>query len=465
MTANTPTANTLTVNALRRLAVVGVAVALMLGGGVVGIVGLRANGAHPAAPTVAKAPLGNGVAAAARSTAQSDAAIDRAQQRLRLVPGDYATWATLGAAYLERARVTADPSYYPKAEGALRQSLQLRPAANSTGGNPAALAGLGALANARHDFAGAAGLARQALATDPYQADAYGVLTDALTQLGDAAGATDAVQHMLDLRPGLAALTRASYDLEQHGRLDEAQTLMTQALQDAVDPSDVAFCRYQLGELAWQAGRLADAEAQYAAGRAADPGYLPLREGQAKVAAARGQTDAALADYAELTQVYPAPAYFLEYAELLCAVGRAAQADAQLALAAAAQRLFTVNGGTDDLTAATIALAQGRPADAVRLATAEWGRRHFADVADTLGWALHADGQDAAALTYARQANALGARNARYSYHLGMIERALGDSGAARADLAQARGINPDFSPLDGPVLRGALPSSMRAAS
>jgi tetratricopeptide (TPR) repeat protein len=400
------------------------------------------------------------MAAAARSDAgQPDAAIDRAQQRLRLVPGDYVTWAALGSAYLERARVTADPSYYPKAEGALRQSLGLRAADNA-----AALAGLGALANARHDFAGAAGLAHQAVAADPYQADAYGVLTDALTQLGDAAGATGAVQHMLDLRPGLAALTRASYDLEQHGRLAEAQTLMTQALQDAVDPSDVAFCRYQLGELAWQDGRLADAEAQYTAGLSADPGYLPLREGQAKVAAARGRTGAALSGYAELTRVYPSPTYFLEYAELLRAVGRPAQADGQLALAAAAQQLFTANGGIDDLTGAALALAQGRPADAVRLATAEWGRRHFADVADTLGWALHADGQDAAALTYARQADALGARNARYSYHQGMIERALGDSGAARADLAMARGINPDFSPLDGPVLLGALSGPVSAS-
>lgn len=446
----------MTANTLRRLAVVGVALALMLSGG---LLGLHLGGPHPAGrPQAGERPgatyqPGNELAAAARSDAgQPDAAIDRAQQRLRLVPGDYVTWAALGSAYLERARVTADPSYYPKAEGALRQSLQLRP-----DGNPAALAGLGALANARHDFAGAAGLARQALAADPYQADAYGVLTDALTQLGDAGGATDAVQHMLDLRPGLAALTRASYDLEQHGRLAEAGTLMTQALQDAVDPSDVAFCRYQLGELAWQDGRLADAQAQYAAGLSADPGYLPLREGQAKVAAARGQTDAALSGYAALTSVYPAPAYFLEYAELLRAVGRAAQADAQLALAAAAQQLFTANGGTDDLTGAMIALAQGRPADAVRLATAEWGRRHFADVADILGWALHADGQDAAALTYARQANALGARNARYSYHLGMIELALGDSGAARSELARAHGINPDFSPLDGPALRGAL--------
>src|SRR5215470_11015611 len=93
----------------------------------------------------------------------------------------------------------------PEGGGALRRSLQLRPT-----GNPAALAGLGALANARHEFATARDLARRVLRMDPYSADAYGVLADAQTQLGSPLAATDAIQHMLDLRPGLAAYARAS---------------------------------------------------------------------------------------------------------------------------------------------------------------------------------------------------------------------------------------------------------------
>ena len=429
---------------VRRAMVVGVVAVILLIGG--GIVGLRTT-SHTAPAPAAEVANTN-----AAPTAASDAAIQRAQQRLRQVPGDWVTWAALGSAYLERARVTADPSYYPKAEGALDKSLKLR-----SRDNAAALTGLGALANARHDFDGAARWAKRALATDPYEAEAYGVLTDARTQLGDPAGATDAVQHMLDLRPGLSAFTRASYDLEQHGRIADAQTLMTRALQDAVDPADIAFCRYQLGELAWQDGRLAEADAHYAAGRAADPGYLPLREGTAKVAAARGQTDAALREYAELTQVYPSPTYFLEYADLLRSLGRTTEANAQLSLAAAAQQLFVANGGNDNLSGSAIALAQGRTKDAVRLASKEWQRRHFADVADALAWALHADGRDAAALPYARTAGALGARNAKYAFHLGMIELAAGDTAAARADLGRARDINPNFSPLDGLALRKAL--------
>ena len=432
-------------SSVHRLLFVGVGAFVLLIGG--GIVGLRSSG-HSGSAVPERA-------ASVVTAPAPDAAIKRAQDHLRQVPGDWVTWAALGSAYLERARVTADPSYYPKAEGALDKSLRLRRL-----DNPAALTGLGALANARHDFAAGTRYARQALAIDRYDAEAYGVLTDSLTQLGDAVGATSAVQQMLDLRPGLSAYTRASYDLEQHGRLDDARMLMTRALQDATDPADIAFCRYQLGELAWQGGRLAEASAQYAAGMAADPGYIPLREGRAKVAAAQGKTDAALRDYAALTQIYPSSAYFLEYAELLRSVGRSSQAKAQLALAAASQQLFTANGGRDDLTGSAVALAEGRAADAVRFASEEWHRRHFADVADALAWALHADGRDAAALAYARHADALGARNAKYSFHLGMIELALGQASAARADLARAQAINPYFSPIDGPVLRAALARS-----
>jgi len=378
--------------------------------------------------------------------------IARAQKHLGAVPGDYVTWAALGSAYVERARVTADPMYYPKAEGALRRSLKLRPREN-----PAAVVGLGALANARHEFATARDLAHRALRMDPYSADAYGVLADAQTQLGHPPAATKAIQHMLDLRPGLAAYSRASYDLEQQGRLGDAAALMRRALGDAVDPADISFCRYQLGELDWRAGRLDDAETEYAAGQAADPGYLPLLAGQARVAAASGHTAAALADYAELTARYPSPGYLMDYATLLRATGQPARADQQVALAAAALRLFRANGGTDDMGIAQLALAQGHPKQAVLAAKREWSRRHFADVADVLGWALHRRGANAEAITYARKADALGAHNSGYLFHLGMIELSLGRNGNARRDLSAALALNPHFSPLDVPVATAAL--------
>jgi hypothetical protein len=87
----------------------------------------------PTAPQVASAVL--------------DRLIFDSQARLRRLLNDAATWARLGPAYVEQARITADPTYYTKAQGALERSLEVRPDDNGE-----AMLGMGVLANARHDF-------------------------------------------------------------------------------------------------------------------------------------------------------------------------------------------------------------------------------------------------------------------------------------------------------------------------
>jgi len=376
-------------------------------------------------------------------------AIARAQDRLKVLPRDHATWAALGVAYVERARVTADPSLYPRAEGALRRSLSLRSSSE-------ALVGLGALANARHEFAAARDHALAALRLNEFSADAYGVLADAYTQLGSSAAATRAVQKMLDLRPGLAAYARASYDLEQRGSLAEATALMRRALDAAADPADIAFCRDQLGDLAWSRGDLAGASAEYAAGLAAAPTYQPLLRGKARVDAASGRLAHATAGAASVAQRTPTPDTLLEYAVLLRVAGRTADADRQLGLAAAAHRVFEANGGRDDLAGAQIALGRGDSRTAVRLAESELSRRPFLEVADVLGQALHAAGRDREALGYARRA-ASGAPSAAYAYHLATVALSLGDRSTALTQLRRVRELNPYFSPADGPTAARAL--------
>jgi tetratricopeptide (TPR) repeat protein len=398
-------------------------------------------------PTTPAAP-----AAAARPADVLATRIARTQQQLRDVPGDWPAWAALGAAYLEQARITADPGLYPKAEQAARQSLTLR-----SDGNSDALVVLGALANARHDFADAREQALSALAANDHDADAYGVLADALTQLGDAPGATGAVQRMLDLRPGLPAYARASYDLELRGMIHEADALMRQALDAAADPHDRAFCQAQLGDLAFGRGDLVTAGTAYTAALADDPASYSAQHGMARIEAARGDISGALTRYAALTARVPVTSTFLEYAQLLRISGRDAEAADQLALATAAEQLFAANGGGDRLATAELALARNRPEDAVTAARAEWAARQHPDVADTLAWSLHSAGRDTEALPYAERAVAGGARPAVYAYHLGMIRLGLGQTDAARAEFARALDTNPYFSPVDAPTARRAL--------
>ncbi|MGH3699695.1 MAG: tetratricopeptide repeat protein [Pseudonocardiaceae bacterium] len=381
-----------------------------------------------------------------------NAVIYATQDKLRRLPGDAVSWARLGAAYVEQARITADPLFYAKAQSALEKSLQLVPLDNVI-----AMIGMGQLANARHDFAAGQRWGEQAKALRPGTAEIYGVLADALTQLGDVNGATTAVQSMLDIHPGVASFTRASYDLELHGRVEDARSALERALGVSASPDDVAFCRYYLGELAFNAGQLDEASNQYHQGLLAVPGNVALLHGTAKVAAATGNVPDALAGYAQITSRVPLPQYVLEYGELLESVGQGPQARGQYDLLTAQQQLYAAQGSVDDLVASQVAADHGNPTDALRSAQREWTRRQSVFSADALAWALHVNGRDSDALAYADKAAALGWRNATFAYHRGMILTSLGRAVDARAALSQALVINQHFSPLAAPRARQTL--------
>ncbi|WP_327010892.1 hypothetical protein OHA72_28675 [Dactylosporangium sp. NBC_01737] len=416
--------------------VLGVVLAAALLFGLGALAGRPSGGAPASAPAASDRPQG---------TSRLAVTITAQQERLKKVPGDWTAWAALGEAYLEQSRVLADPAYYPKAEGALRRSLEVRP-----DGNAAALAGLGALANARHDFAAAKTLAEQALAVNAWSDTAYGVLADAETQLGHPDAATAAVQRMLDLRPGLGSYTRGSYDLEQHGKRTEAVALMQQALASATEPADIAFCHQHLAGLAWATGDLATASRHVSLGLAADAGTVGLWQVKAKLDTAAGDLTAALADLDKVVARTPTVDALLDQARLLRVAGK--DPAPALDLARAAHALFTANGGTDDLGAAALALAAGDAAAAARLAIAEWDRRQFGEVADMVAWTLFSAGDPAAALPFARHANALGQVDATLAYHYGMVADAAGDKETARLQLRLALALNPRFSPTDAPI-------------
>jgi tetratricopeptide (TPR) repeat protein len=420
--------------------------------GALSVVGLGAGllALSVAALSSPATPSPTAVAGGGRSTL--DRQISAAQAKLARQERDPLTWASLGTAYIEKARITANPAYYPKAEGALEKSLAQQP-----DGNGPALIGMGALANARHDFAAARSFGEQARAVLPDTAEVYGVLTDAYTQLGDTATATTALQRMLDLKPGVSSFTRAAYEFELHGRVDDARRALDRALADAVDPADIAFCRYRLGELAFDNGEVDTAARHYAAGLLAVPEDPPLLQGKAKVAAARGRISEALAGYRDLVSRLPSPQYLHEYALLLTSAGEEESAREQYTLIEQQQQLQVAAGANDDLATSQVAADRGDAGGALARAQAEWSRRQPVFVADALAWALHLSGRDAEALTVADRAASTGWRNAVLSYHRGMILAGLGRNAEAVTALREALRVNPNFSPVEARTARVTL--------
>jgi tetratricopeptide (TPR) repeat protein len=391
------------------------------------------------------------------SSATNPGGIAGLQQRLREVPRDWNAWASLGSAYVQQARINGDPTYYPKAEEALRRSLALE-----RNNNVQAFVGLGALAAARHNFSGALAWGNKAIGVDRYSSGAYGVVGDALIELGRYPQAFDALQHMVDLRPGLSSYARVSYAWELQGNIPNAVRALKLALQAASTHSDAAFASYYLGELAWNSGNTAEAARRYHLSAELDPTFVPAQQGLAKVAAARGDLNTAIYEYETVVTRLPLPQYVTELADLYDAAGMHARAVAEYGLLHVQERLFKANGVNIDLEAAIFDADHGIDLPAgLAAARAEWNRRHSVFVADALAWSLYANGRFNEALSYSERTMRLGTVNALFFFHRGMIERALHDDVAARRDLTRALAINAHFSFRWAPRARAIL-SSLR---
>ncbi len=438
---------------LGRVAVSAVlAVAMVIGGGAL----LTARGGSPEAGTPAT-PAGVARDALSGTSALPQDSLTRTvdglQATLRTNPKDASSWAYLGFAYVQQARVTADPSYYPKAEGALQRSLSLQPDRNAE-----ALAGLGALANARHDFATAVEEGRKAEAIDPYNANIKAIVGDGLVELGRYQDGFAEFQRMIDTRPDTGTYARVSYARELQGDVPGAIQVMQMALQSAGTPSDTAFAEYYLGELYWNSGKADQANDAYRRCADADPSYVPCAQGLAKVEWAMGDVQRALQDYQAVVDAYPLPQFVLEYGDLAKASGNDSLAEQQYQLFHAEVQLFAANGVDTNLETAQFSGDHGVDLSAgLAAARAEWTLRQSIQVADALAWSLHANGRDREALGYADKALALGTRNAMLFFHRGAIEDALGMTKAARADLSTAVKLNPWFSPVWAPVAKSAL--------
>ncbi len=351
-------------------------------------------------------------------------------------------WAQIGQTFLQRARETGDPTHYAKAEVSFQKALDLDPQ------NVEAMGGMGSLCLSRHRFAEALAWGERARALNPYNATLYGIIGDACVELGDYAKAAEAVQRMVDLRPGLSAYSRISYLRELRGDPEGAIQAMGMAVRaGGPNAENTSWCLVQLGNLYFGRGDLGSAEIQYRGALARLPNYAHALAGLGRVRAAQRNYEEAISLYSRVVAAMPLSEYVIALGDVYQHIGRIEEAVRQYELVRAMERLYRANGVDTDLEMALFDADHDRNiSDALERARQEVKRRPSIHASDVLAWTLYRAGKYREALLSARQALRLGTKDALMFFHAGMISYRLGERKQARDDLERTLSLNPYFS-------------------
>lgn len=398
----------------------------------------------------ASAPL------AARPTTESPAtlAIRAAEAAIASQPLNSAGYVALAAAYMQKARESGDASYYGRAEAAVQKALSLQ--SDSTD----ALRTLAWVQTGKHEFREALATAEQLRARLPDDPLVHGLLGDAAIELGEYDKAEEALQKMLDLRPGLASYSRAAYLLELYGKPDEAVEFMERAVKAGSphEPEPFAWCLVQLGHLYFNQGRIGKAETAYNNALTVFPGYYQALAALGRVRGAQRRYADAVALYQQAIAVVPAPDLIVALGDLLMRAGKPEEAEKQYALVEYIEHVNEINQVAYNRQLALFYADHDRKLDdAVALAEAELQRRQDIYSFDALAWVYYKKGRFAEAQKAMAQALRLGTQDASLLFHAGMIAWSLGERQAAKEHLRRTLEINPHFSARDGETARKLL--------
>ncbi len=357
--------------------------------------------------------------------------IAAAERALERTPESAARLNDLALAYTRRARETADVSLYDRALEIVKKSFEIR-SENYGAQRVRVWALLG-----KHEFALAYDEAMKLRAQAPDDVMAYGLLADAAIELGRYDEALDAVQWMLDLRPGnVAGLTRAAYLRELHGWTAGAAELMRQALDRTprFEQEDRAWVHVQLAHLERQRDNPAAAERHATQALELFPGYHYALAELGRIRMSQGRHAEAVEAFAERYEGAPHPENLYDLARAQQSAGLTEEA--AVSFARFAEGALVQSGWWDNANRELVAyLVEHDPEQALEIAERDFARRRDVFTRDSYAWALHHAGRPMRAREEMVQVLELGVRDKRILEHAA----ALGVDVPASADFMAAR--------------------------
>jgi tetratricopeptide (TPR) repeat protein len=380
--------------------------------------------------------------------AAQDTAIDHTiAQYQRLVqrhPFDARAYYALADTYIQKARQRGDMSYFNLAEQALRKALDIAPRYGQ------AVRHLAYVLYSRHAFQEAAELARQAIALQPTDSHAYGVLGDAYLETGQYDQAREAYGRMLELQGDLYAYSRLSGLKSLRGDPQGAIADLTRAIQEGLEqgrpPESIAWAQWQLGNEHMALGNLVAAETQYSAALTTTPQYYRALAALAQVRVAQKRYQEAIDLYQQAIGILPLPDYVAALGDVYVKLGRSEDAAKQYALVEYIGAINTLNQVLYNRELALFYADHDLKLDAaLALAQKELEVRQDIYAYDLLAWVLYKSGRPQEALLPLHEALKLGTQDARLFFHAGMVYHRLSDHVQAQQYLQRALATNPHF--------------------
>ena len=416
---------------------------------------------NPSGPTTVEdpnqpQPPGAGTGLGGADTADTDRRIAFWQERLKANPASDSAYQYLGELLALKGRETGDIAQYALAEQAFRKALELFP------GNTGARSDLARNLVTLHKWKAAIDEGKAILQVDLRRFGVVAVIGDASLEIGDIDTAQAAYETLRDKLGGPTVTVRLARLAFLRGDTPGAIKLADDAAAAApglnASAEEQAFYYYSAGEYRWNAGDLDGADRNYQAALQAFPNYYLALTGRGRIAFGRGDVDGAIAFYRSAVAIIPKPELLAYLGDLYAIKGDAASADKQYRAVDFIGTLGDTQSRVYNRELALFDATHNRNvANAVLLAQAELVDRKDIYGYDALAWTLFRAGRGAEALAPARAALALGTKDAKLLYHLGMIELSTGDTAGGQAHLTEALALNPAFDPLGAAAARTAL--------
>ena len=350
----------------------------------------------------------------------------------------------LGDALIRKARETGDPSYFNRAEEALKKSLEINP------DNAGAMRHLAYVFYSRHEFEPAAVHAGKAIEMDATDGDAYGILGDALMETGEYEKAEAAYGKMMQLEESLYSYSRRaglkSMRGDSAGAMDDLERAVAAGKAAKQPAESIAWAEWQLGNDQFTLGKLAKAAAFYRRSLATHPNYYRALAGMAQVQAAQKRYDEAIDLYRKAVAILPMPEYVAALGDIYSKIGKSAEARKQYELVEYIGKLSALNKTLYNRELAYFYADHDiKPQEGLELAQRELDYRRDIYAYDVMAWNLYKNGKAEEAVEAINNALRLGTKDAKLFYHAGMIYHRLGDKPKAQKYLKSALETNPHF--------------------